>query len=163
MDGYAGDDGPATKAEFGFPAGIAFDTNGALYIADRGNNRIRVLLPNGTVSTVVSTGVAGFSGNEGPAITAEINSPRSVTTARTGAIHFADEGNGRVRLLTPAPSINPGAVTPINSPSNTVQPGSWISIFRENLASGVALWNGNFPESLAGTSVTIDNKPAYLW
>jgi uncharacterized protein (TIGR03437 family) len=163
LDGYAGDGGPASKAEFGFPAGIAFDSSGTLYIADRDNNRIRVLLPNGTVSTVAGTGVAGFSGDGGPAIAAEINSPRSVTTASTGAVYLADEGNSRVRLLTPPPSIKPGGVTPIDSPANTIQPGSWISIFGENLASGVALWNGNFPESLAGVSVTIDNKPSYLW
>jgi uncharacterized protein (TIGR03437 family) len=44
-----------------------------------------------------------------------------------------------------------------------VQPGSWASIYGSNLASGTAIWNNDFPMSLGGTSVTIDNKPAFLW
>jgi uncharacterized protein (TIGR03437 family) len=51
---------------------------------------------------------------------------------------------------------NDGAVSAIQS-------GSWISIFGSDLASATALWNGDFPQSLGGTSVTIDNKSAYLW
>lgn len=61
------------------------------------------------------------------------------------------------------PSINGGGIVPLYSPSSTIQPGSWISVFGTNLASATATWNGDFPTSLGGTSVTINNKPAYLW
>ena len=61
------------------------------------------------------------------------------------------------------PVITSGGVVPIYSPATTVQPGSWISIFGANLAPAVAIWNGDFPTSLGGTTVTIDNKAAYLW
>jgi uncharacterized protein (TIGR03437 family) len=52
---------------------------------------------------------------------------------------------------------------PLYSAVNTIQPGSWISIFGNDLAAGTATWNSDFPISLGGTSVTIDGKPAYLW
>jgi uncharacterized protein (TIGR03437 family) len=52
---------------------------------------------------------------------------------------------------------------PIYSTSTTIQTGSWVSIYGTNLAVTDATWTGNFPTSLGGTSVTINNKPAYLW
>ena len=72
-----------------------------------------------------------------------------------------------IRLLTPtspsAPSITPGGIVPVYSSANTIQPGSWISIYGSNLATGTATWSGNFPTLLGGTTVNINNKPAYLW
>jgi uncharacterized protein (TIGR03437 family) len=59
--------------------------------------------------------------------------------------------------------ISVGVVVPVFSTSNTVEPGSWISIYGSNLAAATTVWSGNFPMSLGGTSVTIDGKPAYLW
>ena len=61
------------------------------------------------------------------------------------------------------PSILTGGVVPVYSKSTTIQPGSWSSIYGSNLANGTTLWNGNFPTSLGGTSVTVDSKLAYLW
>ncbi|HWB98758.1 MAG TPA: IPT/TIG domain-containing protein [Bryobacteraceae bacterium] len=67
--------------------------------------------------------------------------------------------------LTPVgpPSITPGGVVPVFSKANTIQPGEWVSIYGTNLAGTTATWNGDFPESLGGVSVTIDGRPAYLW
>ena len=61
------------------------------------------------------------------------------------------------------PAILSGGIVPLYSTSNTIQPGEWISIFGSNFASGNFTWTGNFPTSLGDVSVTIDNKPAYLW
>jgi uncharacterized protein (TIGR03437 family) len=61
-----------------------------------------------------------------------------------------------------APLISSGGVVPIDSISPIVQSGEWISIYGGNLAGGTAIWSGNFPSSLGGTSVTIDGKNAYL-
>ena len=63
---------------------------------------------------------------------------------------------------TLAVSITPGGVVPIYSSATTIQAGEWISIYGNNLAGAVQLWNGDFPTTLGGTSVTIDNKPAYI-
>ncbi len=64
---------------------------------------------------------------------------------------------------TLAVSITPGGVVPIYSSSTTIQPGSWVSIYGSNLGTAVTTWNGDFPTTLGGTSVTINNKPAYLF
>lgn len=63
---------------------------------------------------------------------------------------------------TGAPSISPGGIVPLYGTINTIQPGEWISIYGSNLASGTEIWNGDFPQTLAGTSVTINGKPAFL-
>lgn len=60
------------------------------------------------------------------------------------------------------PSISPNGIVPLYGTINTIQPGEWITIYGANLASDAEIWNGDFPQTLAGTSVTINNKPAYL-
>jgi uncharacterized protein (TIGR03437 family) len=62
-----------------------------------------------------------------------------------------------------APAIQSGGIVPVYSSSAAIQPGEWVSIYGTNLASGMATWKGDFPQSLGGTSVTINGKPAYLW
>ena len=74
-----------------------------------------------------------------------------------GNLYVADGESDRIRLLTPGTAP---AISPIAAP---IQPGAWVSIYGSNLASGTALWNNDFPMSLGGTSVTIDNKQAFLW
>lgn len=63
----------------------------------------------------------------------------------------------------PEPSIEQNGVVPLNSSSTTVEQGEWIVIYGHNLATSTYDWNGDFPQSLGGTSVTIDHKPAYLY
>jgi uncharacterized protein (TIGR03437 family) len=61
------------------------------------------------------------------------------------------------------PFISPAGVVPLYSKATTIQAGEWVSIYGANLAGSAATWNGDFPTSLGGTSVTIDGKAAYLW
>jgi len=61
------------------------------------------------------------------------------------------------------PKINPGGVVPLYNTRPTIQPGSWISIYGENLAPSTAVWNGDFPTTLGGVAVTVNGKPGYLW
>jgi len=61
-----------------------------------------------------------------------------------------------------APSISTNGVVPLYGKTPVIQPGEWISIYGQNLASGIANWNGDFPITLGGTSVTINGKAAYL-
>jgi uncharacterized protein (TIGR03437 family) len=164
--GYSGDGGPAIGAELSGPAGMSFDAAGNLYIADRDNDRVRVLLTDGTISTVAGNGSAAWTGDGGPATSAALDSPRSVAIL-AGAVYVADARNERIRLLAPsqsdAPSIAPNGIVPIFSSSNIIQPGSLISIYGSNLATGTVSWNDDFATTLGGTSVTINNKPAYPW
>jgi len=89
----------------------------------------------------------------------------SIALDNAGDIYFAELNGNRVRVLTPGtpPAVTPGGVVPVYSSAPAIQPGSWVSVYGSNLASGTFSWNGDFPTSLAGTSVMIDNKPAYLW
>jgi hypothetical protein len=71
--GYLGDSGPATSAELNSPYGLAIDNAGNLYIADPANNRVRkVVLGTGIISTFAGNGAAGYSGDNGPATSAEL-------------------------------------------------------------------------------------------
>jgi len=63
---------------------------------------------------------------------------------------------------TGLPAITPGGIVPLYGSVNTIQPGEWISIYGSNLAASTETWSGDFPQSLAGTSVQINGKPAYL-
>jgi uncharacterized protein (TIGR03437 family) len=98
--GFSGDGGPAINAELNEPFGIAFDPYGNLYIADSANNRIRVLMTNGTIATVAGNGKAGYSGDMIPAITAELNQPFDVAFDPYGNLYIADTNNYRIRKVT---------------------------------------------------------------
>jgi uncharacterized protein (TIGR03437 family) len=160
--GFSGDNGLATSAELALPEGIAADAGGNLHIADSGNSRIREV-SNGVITTVAGGGSS--LGDNGPATNAQLAAPEGVAVDAAGSLYVADAFNNRTRLLTPGtlPLIAKGGVVPIYSSMTAIQPGSWVSIYGSDLASGTFVWNGDFPTSLGGTSVTIDNKPAYLW
>ena len=99
--GYGGDGGPATAARLNFPTAVAVDGFGNLYIVDRGNNRVRKVTPSGTISTIAGTGAAGYSGDGGPAASAALNAPATVTVDGLGDVYIADAGNNRVRVVNP--------------------------------------------------------------
>ncbi len=98
--GFSGDGGAATKAMLNFPQGIAFDSKGDLIIADRDNNRLRSVAPDGTISTIAGTGTGASSGNGGPATTAGLNNPFAVTTDSNGNIFLIETGGATVREIS---------------------------------------------------------------
>lgn len=99
--GYSGDGGPATSAQLNGPYSLAIDRAGTLYIADGGNHRIRKVSSNGTIATLAGTGVAGYSGDGGPAISAQLNAPLGVTVDNSGNVYIADSFNQRIRKVAP--------------------------------------------------------------
>jgi len=161
-EGYSGDGGPATSAQLNEPSSVAIDASGNLYIADRMSGHIRKV-SNGTIATVAGGGAV--FGDGGPAACATLTDPWGVAVDSAGNVYVADGESNQIRLLTPTilPGICQNGVVPVYSPVPVIQPGSWVSIYGANLASGATIWNGNFPTSLGGTSVTVDNKLAYLW
>jgi sugar lactone lactonase YvrE len=94
--GFSGDNGAATSAQLNYPYGVAVDSSGNLYIADYGNNRIRKV-SNGVITTVAGTGTAGFAGDGGLAVSAQVNQPISVAVDSSGRLYIADYGNDRIR------------------------------------------------------------------
>ncbi|MDA8184419.1 MAG: hypothetical protein M0035_08365, partial [Actinomycetota bacterium] len=103
--GFSGDGGPAVKAELDRPSGLAVAPNGDLYIADSGNNRVRMVSPNGIITTIAGTGVAGFSGDGGPAVKAELNDPEGLAIGPGGGLYIADSHNQRIREVLPGGAI----------------------------------------------------------
>jgi sugar lactone lactonase YvrE len=134
--GYTGDNGPATSAELNWPSGVAVDAAGNLYIADTGNNVVRKV-SSGVITTIAGNGYgandyfltgfgrAGYSGDNGPATSAELNWPVGVSVDASGKVYIADTLNQVVRVLVPAsatPPIQP--VQLISCPSVTLLPAT---------------------------------------
>jgi sugar lactone lactonase YvrE len=93
-------DGAAREAAFNAPIGVAVDTEGALYIADTYNDRIRKITTDGQVTTIAGAGSApGYQ--DGAAASARFDTPCGVAVADTGELYIADTGNNAVRKLTP--------------------------------------------------------------
>ncbi len=104
--GFAGDGGPAEEARLSFPVGVALDSAGNLYIADRNNQRIRKVDAAGIISTVAGNGTAGFGGDGGPALQARLNFPSGVAADGAGNLYIADRNNRRVRRVDAAGVIS---------------------------------------------------------
>lgn len=97
--GFTGDGIPATSSSLAFPAGVAVDTNGNLFIADTFNSRIRKVDSNGIITTVAGDGNSGYSGDGGPATSASLNEIAEIAVATSGNLFIADSFNLRIRKV----------------------------------------------------------------
>ena len=135
--GYTGDGGPAVNATLSAPHELVFDAKGDLYFAERDNNVVRkVDMKTGAISTAAGTGVAGYSGDGGPAVKAQFRQPHCVIRDRDGNLLICDLMNHRIRKLhldtgivemfagtgmgAPTPEGSPLAGTPVNGPRTLV-------------------------------------------
>lgn len=134
--GGGGDGGPATAAQLTLPGGVALDAAGNLYIGDHGNNRVRRVDPNGIITTVAGTGVAGFSGDGGPATAAQLNGPFAVLIDAEGRLVISDFGNARIRRVDADGIITTVLGTGIPSFSGDGGPGTAAAI---KAVTGLAL------------------------
>jgi uncharacterized protein (TIGR03437 family) len=174
---FSGDGGLAVNASLYYPQGVAVDSAGYVYISDTYNTRIRVVSPNGLITTIAGNGKFGSYGDGWLATSAALSFPRGIAVGSDGKVYVADHQNSRIRVLTPiqststsAPAAIVAGVTSASAfgPSTAVAPGSWIEIYGSNLASATRQWaTADFsgikaPTSLDGTSVTIGGQAAYL-
>jgi uncharacterized protein (TIGR03437 family) len=109
--GFSGDGGPATKAALYFPSGVAIDSAGNIYFADKGNNRVRKVDTKGVITTFAGTGTAGFSGDGGPATSAKLGlnltaAFQGVAVDSAGNVYIADPVNNRIRMVNPSGIIS---------------------------------------------------------
>jgi uncharacterized protein YjdB len=97
--GHTGDGSPATACELSDPYGVATDTHGNIYIADRGNNCVRKINASGIISTFAGNGTAGYSGDAGAASSAKLNQPTGVACDPSGNVYIADRVNNCIRKV----------------------------------------------------------------
>jgi sugar lactone lactonase YvrE len=98
-------DGSGTEARFRFPEGIAVDANGNLYVADKDNETIRKITPDGAVTTLA--GAAGaFGSTDGSGALARFGAPHGITVDATGTLYVAEAGNHAIRTVSPGGMVD---------------------------------------------------------
>jgi uncharacterized protein (TIGR03437 family) len=103
--GFSGDGGFATGASLNSPSGVAVDSVGNIYIADKQNSRVRRVSRDGTITTIAGDGNYGFSGDGGAATSASLSQPTGVAVDSAGNIYIADDQNSRIRRISPDGTI----------------------------------------------------------
>jgi uncharacterized protein (TIGR03437 family) len=137
-DGFSGDGGPATEAEFNNPTAVAVDTLGNLYITDQFNQRIRMVeASTGTITTVAGNGAVAFGGDGGPATSGSLNYPGGIVLDWAGSLYIVDTLNERIR------KVSGGTITTIAGTGAQGYAG-------DGGAPLLAEFNGPFP-------ITVDN------
>ncbi|MFD3413881.1 RICIN domain-containing protein, partial [Streptomyces cyaneofuscatus] len=97
--GSSGDGGPATSAMLHTPLGVVVDSTGVLYISDYNNHRVRKVARDGQISTIAGKGTAGFGGDDGPAVSAQLNNPLGLAVDCVDTLYIADYVNNRIRRI----------------------------------------------------------------
>ena len=136
---FSGDDGPATGASLYLPSDVAVGPSGNVYIADTANRRIRKVSPDGTITTVAGTGTPGGRFNpleDGPAVTALLDSPSGIAIDASGNLYIADSENFRIRKVTPEGIISTVAGNAIIGSDGDGGPANQASI---GYVSGLAV------------------------
>ena len=116
--GFSGDGGPAAAAQLDNPIGVAVRPDGSILVVDRINDRLRLVSPAGTISTVAGNGTAGFAGDGGLATAAQLNNPIGVAVTAEGDYLIGDTLNHRIRAVDAAspPAPEPPAPTALPPP-----------------------------------------------
>ena len=105
--GFSGDGGPASLAQLNIPRALYLSKTGLLFIGDAGNFRLRVVnITSGNITTFAGTGGTGFSGDGGPATSAQISGVRGSYMDAAGNVYVAEVNNARVRIISPEGIIN---------------------------------------------------------
>jgi sugar lactone lactonase YvrE len=134
--GPSGDGGPAISATLSYPAGLAFDSSGNLYIADSGSNRIRMVDGQGVIHTFAGNGNNINAGDGGLAIDASLNSPSAIVFNASGDLLIVDTGNNEIRMVSPSGIMSKVAGTG-NAAFDGVNGTAATAAF--NAPSGIAL------------------------
>ena len=93
-------DGTGSAAQFNYPRGVAVDSSGTVYVADRYNNRIRKITSAGVVTTLAGSGTQGFANGAGSV--AQFDGPSGMAVDSSGTVYVGDSGNQRIRKITSA-------------------------------------------------------------
>ena len=111
-----GDGGLATYAQLQLPSGVAVDSSGNVYIADTGDNLVRLVAPSGIISTFAGIGYPGFGGDAGAATAGSLNHPEDVAVDSSGNVYIADTLDAAIREVT----ISNGNINTVAGNSATI-------------------------------------------
>jgi GT2 family glycosyltransferase len=139
--GFSGDFGPATAAQLNTPDGVAIAPDGDLIVADSHNHRVRRIdRESGEIITIAGSDDDGYSGDDGPATAAQLNTPSAVAAAGNGDIYIADTLNYRIRMIDHATGlIHTVAGTGVPGDSESVGDGGPAVSANLNMPSDVAI------------------------
>ena len=127
--GAAGDGSQARNAQLQNPYGLAVGPAGEVYISEFGGHRIRKVGLDGIISTTAGNGKAGFAGDGGPSVQAQLNGPRSLSLDRQGNLFIADGNNRRIRRISPDGTISTIAGNGRNGWTGDGGPATQASMF----------------------------------
>ncbi len=137
MAGFTGDGGQASAAQLSSPTGVIMDNAGNLLIADKLNNRIRSIAPNGVITTIAGNGNQGFSGDNGPATSAALYNPTGVFVDGSGNIYVAVAFSNVIRKFAPGGVIT--TVAGVGGAANFSGDGGPATSATLNHPAGVAV------------------------
>jgi len=171
--GDTGDGGPATSAQVKSVVALAADNAGNLYIAET-TYRVRKVDASGIITTVAGNGTRGYTGDGGPAISAQFENPQGVVVDSAGNFYVSDSSANVVRKVNaPAASTGPtiSLVSNAFGGSQTLAPNTWVQVKGVNLAPAghTRIWGGGdfannqLPTQLDGVSVTVNGKAAFVY
>jgi sugar lactone lactonase YvrE len=106
VNGFSGDNGPATQAKLSWPDGLKIDGDGNIYFTDAYNNRVRKVDYSGLISTIAGTGDGSFTGDGGPAIAADLHTPLGLAINHATDLFVADAGNNCIRYIRNTVSVS---------------------------------------------------------
>ncbi len=166
--GFTGDGPQATEVALNAPEGVALDRDGNLFIADTGNNRIRVLTPDGAIRTIAGSGASGFAGDNGPAAQARLSGPTGVAIDSEGSVYVADGINRRVRklsrLVAPVPQISNNSFVNAADGSPRLAAGGLFSQFGSDLSTAEqTATSAPWPILLGGATIFVRDRAAPLY
>ena len=168
-EGYSGDGGPATSAQLS--AGqVALDAAGNLYIADSKGNRIRKVATSGIITTIAGNGSEGYSGDGGPATSAQFHDLAAVAVDATGNVLVADSLNNAIRMLKPiaAPLAATASANSASNLTGPMAPGEIVVLYGSGigpaqLAKAGLNGQGRYGTILAETRVLFNGVPAPMF
>jgi uncharacterized protein (TIGR03437 family) len=159
--GFQGDGPDATLLALARPMGVAVDgATGDVVIADTDNHRVRVVSRDGRLRSIAGIGTAGFSGDTGPAGSAQLRGPVDVAVDRQGNIYIADSLNSRIRRL--AAPLAP-RVASLAGPEVKLAPGGYFSVYGSDFtAVTMSASSTPFPTAMGGVMVTVNDRHSRL-
>ena len=135
--GFSGDGGPATEARIQAGGGVAVDAEGNLYLADRANDRIRKIDPNGIITTIAGTGLKEHTGDGGPAILASLHEPEDVAADAEGNIFIAFSNNVSAERSAVVRRIDPeGIISTVAGGGTLASDGEGVPATEAQLLGG---------------------------